>query len=254
PETHRRIVLKKHRIQPTNIPPPLNLKNNNPLIDLALIRYPSVAITMYFFAMVFGAYMVNSTGLTLALQNIYNLSQGSSGVCYLPVGAGNIIGSTTGGRTTDLLLRRYRKKHDMEVAQGSKVPPEARIRLVWLGGIICLVGMAMSGWIIDRSWPLAALLVMQFFIGVGLAFAFQSIAGYLIDLFPLKSARITGVQNFYRGIWGAIIVQLFPTMIESIGWGWSYTTMVLVSVPGLVGLQLLALYGEGLRRRFGPKM
>ncbi|KAJ1947358.1 hypothetical protein FBU59_001884, partial [Linderina macrospora] len=136
--------------------------------------------------------------------------------------------------------------------QGGKVPPEARIRLVWIGGIIFLVCTVLSGWIIDRHWPLAALLVVQFFIGVGLAFAFQSIASYLIDMFPLKSARITGVQNFYRGVWGAIIVQLFPTMIENIDWGWTYTIMMLIAVPGLIGVHLLSLYGEKVRRRFGP--
>ncbi|KAJ2091961.1 Dityrosine transporter 1, partial [Coemansia sp. S142-1] len=40
PETHRRLVAAKHAIEQVNIPPPLCLKSNNPLLDIATIRYP----------------------------------------------------------------------------------------------------------------------------------------------------------------------------------------------------------------------
>ncbi|KAJ1947359.1 hypothetical protein FBU59_001885, partial [Linderina macrospora] len=120
PETHRRMVIKKHKIQPINIPKPFKLKNNNPLVDLALIRYPSVYISLYFFAMVFGTYVMSLVGLALAFADVYELSQGSSGLCYFPVGAGAIAGSLSSGRITDLMLRRYKKKHDLEGTQGGK--------------------------------------------------------------------------------------------------------------------------------------
>ncbi|KAJ1933080.1 hypothetical protein EC988_009238 [Linderina pennispora] len=252
PETHRRMVSMKHRIQQTNIPKPFNIRDNNPLVDLALIRYPPVYISLYFFAMVFGTYVVNLVGLALAFEDVYGLSQGASGLCYFPVGAGAITGSLSSGRITDLMLRRYQRRRDVEGGQGGKVPPETRIRLTWISGTMFLVSIALSGWIINRHWSLSALLVVQFFTGLGMAFSFHSLASYLIDVFPLKSARITGVQNFYRGMWGAVVVQLFPTMLDSIDWGWTYMILVFIAVPGLAGIQFLVSSGEKLRHRFGP--
>ncbi|KAJ2844202.1 hypothetical protein GGI22_006957, partial [Coemansia erecta] len=66
PETHRRIVSKKHRIQQVNIAPLLSLKENNPLLDLTTTRYPAVALVLFHFAMLFGTYFTNSTGQPLA--------------------------------------------------------------------------------------------------------------------------------------------------------------------------------------------
>ncbi|KAJ1963172.1 hypothetical protein GGI12_002207 [Dipsacomyces acuminosporus] len=259
PETHRRLVSRKHRIQSTNIPSQLSIRENNPLVDIATVRYPVVALTMFYFAMIFGTYFTNATGQPLAYENIYDLSQGLSGVCFLAVGAGNIVGSVCGGRVTDLLLRAYSRNASAAAAESgksnacSKAPAEVRLKAVWLGSALFLCAIIVCGWLIDRHLPLAGVLVTQFFIGVGLAFTFQCLGGYLIDIFPTMSARITGVQNFWRSVWAAIVVQLFPTMVGNVGWGWSYTIMFFLSLSGALGIQVVLLRGEKLRLKFGPK-
>ncbi|KAI8318852.1 MFS general substrate transporter, partial [Martensiomyces pterosporus] len=155
PETHRRLVSQKHKIQQVNIPPPLRLKDNNPLLDVATARYPVVAFTMFYFAMVFGAYFTNSTGQPLAFENIYGLSQGLSGVCFLAVGAGNIVGSVCGGRVTDLMVRADRRSAGAAAESGEssarpKAPAEARLSFVWFGSAIFLCALLVSGWLIDK--------------------------------------------------------------------------------------------------------
>ncbi|KAJ1799353.1 hypothetical protein LPJ59_001894 [Coemansia sp. RSA 2399] len=261
PETHRRIVSKKHRIQQVNIAPLLSLKENNPLLDLTTARYPAVALALFHFAMLFGTYFTNSTGQPLAYQNIYHLSQGMSGLCFLASGFGCIVGSTCGGRVTDILLAR-RKRILIENAKQNQeegatpvdivVPAEARLEAVWAGTTMFLAGIVIGGWLIDKHISLAAVLVMQFFIGTGMAFTFQSLGSYLIDVFPTKSARITGVQNFWRSIWGAVIVQVFPTMLDNIGWGWSYTVMFFLALLSFVGIMIVVYRGTALRERYGP--
>ncbi|KAI8326030.1 MFS general substrate transporter, partial [Martensiomyces pterosporus] len=257
PETHRRMVSKKHRIQQINIPPPLSLKDNNPLVDLADIRYPVVALTLFYFAMIIGAYLTNATGNPLTFENIYGLSQGTSGLCFLPVGVGNIVGSVCGGRLIDLILRRRRRATEAALeAAGSgvraKPPPEVRLKAVWFGSTVALCALITTGWLIDKHVSLAAVLVAQFFLGVGVAFTFQCLSGYLIDMFPKKPARITGLQNFWRSIWAAVIVQIFPSMIENVGWGWSYTIMFFLTLAGALAVQVAVFKGEQLRKRFGP--
>ncbi|KAJ2811798.1 hypothetical protein H4S07_001825 [Coemansia furcata] len=261
PETHRRLVAAKHTIEQVNIPPPLNLKNNNPLLDIATVRYPVIALTMLHFAMIFGAYFTNATGLPLAFENIYGLSQGTSGVCFLPSGVGCVIGSVTGGRITDVLLRRRgsalqakaESKSEAGMPIGStKVPAEARLGAMWIGTGLFLCALIISGWMLEHRLALAGFLIVQFFIGAGMAFTFQCLGGYLIDVFPTGSARITGVQNFWRSAWAATIVQLFPTMLENIGWGWSYSIMFFITLSSLVLIQIVVFHGSTLRQKYGP--
>ncbi|KAJ2607084.1 hypothetical protein EV177_005726 [Coemansia sp. RSA 1804] len=266
PETHRRIVSKKHKIQQVNIPPKLSLKENNPLLDLTTAKYPVVALSLFHFSMIFGTYFTNATGQPLAYENIYGLSQGTSGLCFLASGVGCIVGSTCGGRTTDLLLIRKKRILLERAGQSSEdgksqqqqladitIPAETRLEAMWMGTVLFLCGIIIGGWLIDKHLSLAAVLVMQFCIGTGMAFTFQSLGGYLIDMFPTMSARITGVQNFWRSIWGAVIVQVFPTMLDNIGWGWAYTIMFFLTVASFVGIMFVVFKGEKLRARYGPQ-
>ncbi|KAJ2858406.1 Dityrosine transporter 1 [Coemansia erecta] len=261
PETHRRIVAKKHCIQNINIPPVMSIKQNNPLLDIATARYPVIALSMFHFAMLFGAYFTNATGQPLAYENTYGLKQGPSGLCFLASGVGCIVGSLSGGRVTDIMLRKRRKQMEsssmLSKENGQmqiKVPPETRLQMMWIGSLLFLCSLVTCGWFIENKVSLAGVLVMQFCIGAGMSFTFQSLGGYVIDVFPTMSARITGVQNFWRSVWTAVIVQLFPTMLDNIGWGWSYTTMFFLTVVSLSLMQIVVFRGEQLRNRFGPKI
>ncbi|KAJ2803426.1 Dityrosine transporter 1 [Coemansia guatemalensis] len=257
PETHRRIVAKKHAIQQINIPPLLGLKDNNPLQDIATVRYPVIALAMLHFAMLFGTYFTNATAQPLAYESIYGLSQGMSGLCFLSSGVGCVVGSTVGGRVTDLLIRRHHsalesQTSDKEQGCAIKVPAEVRLGAMWIGSTLFLCGVVICGWLLQYKLSLAGVLVTQFLIGSGMAFTFQSLGGYLIDVFPTRSARITGVQNFWRSAWAAVIVQLSPTMLENIGWGWTYTTMFFLTLASLLLMQLVVYRGETMRQRYGP--
>ncbi|KAJ1822938.1 hypothetical protein LPJ75_000145 [Coemansia sp. RSA 2598] len=261
PETHRRIVAAKHRIQQINIPPVMSIRQNNPLLDIATARYPVIALSMFHFAMLFGAYFTNATGQPLAYENTYGLQQGTSGLCFLASGVGCIAGSLSGGRVTDIMLKKRRLQleaamSDKEKASGQqiKVPPETRLQMMWVGSLLFLCSLITCGWFVENKVSLAGVLVMQFCIGAGMSFTFQSLGGYVIDVFPTMSARITGVQNFWRSVWTAVIVQLFPTMLENIGWGWSYTTMFFLTLVSLSLMQIVVFRGEQLRQRFGPKI
>ncbi|KAJ1895837.1 hypothetical protein LPJ81_004875 [Coemansia sp. IMI 209127] len=262
PETHRRIVSKKYRIQQINIPPELSLKDNNPLVDILTIRYPTIALTFFLLSMVFGAFYTNTTGEALAYQNVYGLSQGTSGLCFLASGIGCVAGALIGGRVIDLLLKRSKRvmienaNQDSEEEKADlakvKVPPEARLGVVWIGTTLFLIGIITCGWLIDKHLSLAGVLVMQFCIGAGMAFTAQGLTGYLIDAFPNRAARITGAQNFWRSVWGTAIVQLFPTILANIGWGWTYTVMFFLTLLSFVGIMLVALKGRELRAKYGP--
>ncbi|KAJ1899935.1 hypothetical protein LPJ81_004045, partial [Coemansia sp. IMI 209127] len=250
-----------HDIQQVDIAPLLSLKENNPLLDLATVRYPAVALALLHFGVMFCMFYANSTGQSLAYETVYGLLQGESGLCFLASGFGTIVGAISGGRTTDILLIRKKRilteKANQNQEKGAPcvdivVPAEARLEAVWVGTILILAGTIASGWFIDKHISLAGVLVMQFVFGFGVCFTYQSIGNYLIDVFPTRSARITGVQNFWRNIFGAVLVQVFPTMLSSIGWGWSYTVMFFLIMLSFAGIMVVVFKGTVLRKRYGP--
>ncbi|KAJ1721992.1 hypothetical protein LPJ61_005977 [Coemansia biformis] len=258
PETHRRIVAEKHSIQPVNIPPKLGLRDNNPLQDIATVRYPVVAMAMFNSAILFSTNVSNATLQPQVYESVYSMSQGAAGTCMLASGVGLVLGSLSGGRVTDLLLRRRRKMLAAEAASAGEqvtpltVPAEARMGAMWAGGVVFLCGFAAWGWLVGYKVHLVAIIAVQFAIGFGLIFTFQSVGTYLIDVFPDRPARIFGAQNFWRCLCGSSMVQVLPTMLSNIGWGWTYMVMFFLALLALLSNQAIVSRGEWLRQRYGP--
>ncbi|KAJ1942321.1 hypothetical protein FBU59_003231, partial [Linderina macrospora] len=143
PETHRRIVAKKHKIRPVNIPPVPKWRNNNPINTLLLARNPVIMAIIFHNSMIFGCYIAVSNSNTFVMQSVYKLSQSTTGITYLGMGMGCLLGSVLGGRLVDILLSRERKKlakRNIEAGGNPdaviKVPAEIRIRYLWTGAVV----------------------------------------------------------------------------------------------------------------------
>ncbi|KAI8318761.1 MFS general substrate transporter [Martensiomyces pterosporus] len=261
PETHRRIVAEKHDIQPINIPTKHSFKDGgNPLSVVVYLRYPNIAIVCFQLAMIFGMMFGVASVNPIAYENIYGLSQGTTGLCYLGMGCGNIVGAFTGGRITDWQIRREKKrlanKRPAEESCGEndcaqiRGGMEIRLQTTWIGGILFLVGVYTMGWFIQARLCLVAIIIVQFLIGMGTSFQFNQMSSYFIDLFPTSAASITSVQNFVRGVWAGVCIEILPTMINNIGWGPTFTTFGSFALLGSILVHVVAIKGDCLRRQF----
>jgi predicted MFS family arabinose efflux permease len=103
-------------------------------------------------------YMLNTTfSRTYAIQ--YHLSSGTVGLCYLPLAAGGLVGSTVGGRLADVI---YNKR--AAAVKEEDVYPEMRLSLevIGLGTFLQIAGMIAYGWCIQYNVHMAAGLVSMF--------------------------------------------------------------------------------------------
>ncbi|KAJ1961805.1 hypothetical protein GGI12_003033 [Dipsacomyces acuminosporus] len=258
PETHRRIVAEKHDIQPINIPAKRSFRDgSNPFLTMAYLRYPNIAIICFQLAMIFGMMFGVSSVSPLAFQGIYGLNQGTTGLCFLGMGIGNVVGAFAGGRITDWQIGRTKKAQLTEVslktedAQNARVSMEIRLQTTWIGGVIFLVGVYTVGWFVQARLKLVAVIAAEFLIGVGTSFQFNQMSSYFIDLFPTSAASITSVQNFARNLWAGICIEILPTMIRNIGWGPTFTIFGSLALIGSILVEFVAMKGEYMRTRFG---
>ncbi|KAJ1946804.1 hypothetical protein EC988_005493 [Linderina pennispora] len=266
PETHRHAMSEKYGIQPINIPVKRSLidKRNNPLRAIKFLRFPNVSIVCFQIAMSFGIlYGLASINAT-AFEDIYNLSPGKTGLSYLGIGGGNVIGALVGGRVADLQIRREQRQIKPATVEtgGTTSPqlprrnPEIRIASSWVGGLVLLAGTLMNGWFIQKRVHLAGVIIAQFMIGVGTSFQFNQMCSYFVDLFPTSAASITSVQNLVRNSWAGACIELLPTMTTSVNWGPTFTIFAGLALVGNVLVEVVAIKGEYIRQRFhfSPKL
>jgi predicted MFS family arabinose efflux permease len=104
----------------------------------------------------------------------------------------------------------------------------ARIEIIWLMLFLGLVCMLTYGWVLEKNAPLAASLVLHFFIGLCVNVAFNILSTLLVDLYPQSPATATAANNLVRCFMGAGGTGIINIMIDSMGRGWCFTFIALV--------------------------
>ncbi|KAI8344127.1 major facilitator superfamily domain-containing protein [Chlamydoabsidia padenii] len=102
----------------------------NPLAALALYKYPNISLTICFTGILYMIFFSVNTVFTRTYSQQYSMSSTNTGLCYLPMACGTVIGALVGGQWSD---RMYNKQVDK--ANGESTP-EMR-----LGGIIFYAGI-----------------------------------------------------------------------------------------------------------------
>jgi len=92
-------------------------------------------------------------------------------------------------------------------------------------GIACILCW---GWVLEQNAPLAAPLVLSFFIGLTLTGAFNVMSTMLVDLYPLSPANATAANNLVRCLMGAAGTAVIIQMIDGMGRGWCFTFIAAV--------------------------
>ncbi|RKP36588.1 major facilitator superfamily domain-containing protein, partial [Dimargaris cristalligena] len=241
PETHRGVVAAKYDVRMENVTPPSKSWAFNPLLPLYYLKYPYVTLTIINISLAYGGLYAMSTSMPASFARVYNLSTSNVGLTYIASGVGNIIGSVAGGNFADFMMHRFRDR--MERAQVAAephedgdaptitiadVPKEQRLTggvyFCWLMPTCLLI----FGWLINKHEPLAAVLVVQFFFGLGMTFIFSAYSTYLVDIFTGRSATITALNNSTRSIWAAVCSVIEDPIETGIGPGWTFTLFALL--------------------------
>jgi hypothetical protein len=182
----------------------------------------------------------NQYGLLSSVRRIINPrfkldSPLSSGLFYLAPGAGFLVGSTVGGKISDVVVKRYIRKRNGERC------PEDRLNSSLPSILIILpLGTLLYGWSVhNRIGGMALPIVSSFIEGFGLMASFSGLNTYaagklrLLCLVVLadtitevrpahRTAVITGKYVIQYGF-GAISVGGVVPMIDGVGVGWAFT-------------------------------
>lgn len=210
-----------------------------------LLFHPIVQMQALLSGFYYGiTYLVLSTFSELWVSQ-YNESISISGLHYIAMCLGEVVGAQVGGILLDTIYRRAKQR-----SPSGDVAPEHRVFAMAPGAFFGAAGLFLYGWaaqnhlfwlIVDVGAALQAL---------GLTFGGQAIQAYIIDSYPKHTSSASAASQLFRSL-AAFGFPLFaPTMYERLGYGWANSVLAFVCV-GIAILPPLFIwrFGERLREK-----
>lgn len=194
-----------------------------------MIKSKPIMFTSIANSFLFANYYAFSVTFSSFLKTQYNYSMLKIGLCYVCPGLAMVIGSQIGGHLSDLLRKRWKRKH------GSKpFALEKRLMLNIVGIVINSIGCIGYGWSIHESLPIPVILLFTAFIASGLTWCNNTTMTYLTEMLSRKAASTVALSSCFRNIAAAISSLIISTMCNLMGTGWCFTGLGLLNVVSII--------------------
>ncbi|KAI0776371.1 MFS general substrate transporter [Irpex lacteus] len=219
----------------------------NPLTNLTLLRSPNVLLV----SVAQGLIVLTDFMLLIPIAYTFGVKYGITneaiiGAMCIPVGLGNVIGSSWAGPYSDRVLISLRK------GRNGVWIGEDRLRATYLGGaVLAPMSILVSG-LLTQFWkgngsfiPNMICLIVN---GIGVAIVFNPASAYLIDILHDRSAEVTAANMATRNLIVAAAVGLFLPAIEKFGVAIAFSGVAIISWLGYGLIILVIVYGERMRK------
>ncbi|WVQ62951.1 uncharacterized protein L199_001100 [Kwoniella botswanensis] len=209
-------------------------KKYQPLSAFMILLTPEIILIFLFVSLLYLEFYSILTVYSTALKDTYKLTELQIGLCYLPSGLGTICSAQLNGRQIDYWFRKEEKRVGGDYR---KKPQEfdieyTRIRCLAPFATLFLCAVTSLGWCLQVKAPLAATLVVNFFMGLGTG-TIGTATVYGQDLKPGKGGAVSASLNLVRCIFGAIGVAAIQSMYKSLGAGWTFVLLSGIVILGI---------------------
>jgi multidrug resistance protein len=223
----------------------------DPLYVLTWLRYPPVALTVYYASITFGSLYILNISIQASFSTApYNFSTLIIGLLYIPGSVGYLLASIFGGRWIDKIMHREARKAGRYDEHGKLLlRPEDRMKEnAWIACILWPGALIWYGWTVEKGvvWPVP--MVANFFFGVGSMLIFALVSTMLTEFMPKRASAGIAINNFVRNIFsftGAVVAE---PIIGAIGNGWIMTILGVWSlVSGCLVIWAMGRWGKEWR-------
>lgn len=206
-----------------------------------LLFSPICSLLSLYMAYVYGIlYLLFTTISPLFIQE-YGFSQGSSGLAFLGIGIGMLLGLVTFGVASDKIVTYLANK------RGTTRLPEYRFPALFVGAALVPIGLLMYGWSAENRVQYVVPIVGTGFVGAGLLATFMAIGTYLVDSFTLYAASAMAANTVLRSLCGAFLPLAGPKMYATLGLGIGNTVLAAISLISFPMCWLFWKYGQRMR-------
>ncbi|KAI1167616.1 synaptic vesicle transporter [Nemania serpens] len=205
---------------------------------------PITGLLCLYSGFVYGLLYLLLTTITTVFVTQYHWSIGISGLSYIAIGIGFLLGVIVIGSTSDRMLVKHAKRHN------GVVVPEVRLRVCVYYSFLVPISFVWYGWASHQhAFWLAPLTGLVCF-GLGMIGIFLPIQTYMIDAFPEYAASSTAALASSRNVVGTFLPLAGPFLYEALGLGWGNTLLAFVALVLIPAPYFIAKYGKSLRLKY----
>ncbi|KAI0484409.1 major facilitator superfamily transporter [Xylariaceae sp. FL0804] len=148
----------------------------------------------------------------IVFQDVYNLSPGVTGLCYLPIGGGAFIALG--------IFIAWEKIHRKAEDQGrpwAKKEEYRRVPLACMGGPLFVVSLFWLGWSARREVSFVAPILAGFPFGTGFSLIFMGMLNYLTDAYEIFAASANCASSSTRSSLAVVLPLATTPMFGALG-------------------------------------
>ncbi|KAI8931045.1 hypothetical protein NX059_012056 [Plenodomus lindquistii] len=230
----------------------------DPLRIISWLRYPPVALTVYYASITFGSlYILNISIQSSFAAPPYSFSTLIVGLLYIPNSAGYLLASLFGGRWIDSIMAREARRAGRYDERGRLVyrPMDRMRENAWIAAFLWPSALVVYGWTVERGVHWIVPMVANFFFGIGSMLIFSLVSTMLTEFMPRRAASGIALNNFVRNIFSFTGAMVAEPVLSGIGNGWLMTILGIWSVvTGCAALGAMGRWGEGWREELERAM
>ncbi|KAJ5721762.1 MFS multidrug transporter [Penicillium malachiteum] len=188
-----------------------------------LFRFPLLSLITLYISVVYGFTYLVMTTIAPVFQNSYGFSEGASGLSFLGLCLGLVLGALLCSWTLDYYISIIKNRNG-----GQSPAPEQRLPPVFLACILMCGGHILFGWTVHYHIQFVVPIIGTGMIGFALAVTTISVQTYIIDSFGIYATSAISAMLVPRNATAAFLPLVGPPMFASLGYGWGGTLVGLL--------------------------
>ncbi|PQE21116.1 efflux pump antibiotic resistance protein [Rutstroemia sp. NJR-2017a WRK4] len=209
-----------------------------------LLFHPMVQINALLSAFQYGLlYLVLSTFSDLWTTQ-YHESISTSGLHYISLCLGQIVGAQLGGPLMDYMYSRMNQHYN------NLSLPEFRMPFMIPGAILTPLGLFIYGWAAQKHTHWIVVDIGGFVVSFGMQIIGQALQAYMIDSYPEHTSSASAASQFLRSLTAFGFPLFAPRMYDVLGYGWGNSLLgfvaIVIGLPAPIGIWF---YGARLRAK-----
>jgi MFS family permease len=215
-----------------------------------LILSRIVPVMSIYVALIFGLLYLLFATFSMVFEGQYGFSTGISGLAYIGLGVGELLGLFIFGLLSDRILKSKMAADNVQVPK-----PEYRLVLMmWFPPVIG-PGLFIYGWTAYYQVQWMVPILGTFIVGFGSFFVILPSQMYLVDLYGSEAAASAlGASILLRSLFGTFLPLAGSPMYSALNYGWGNTLLGFLALAFAPVPILLYRYGEWLRSQTTVKL
>ncbi|KAJ5794307.1 hypothetical protein N7457_000906 [Penicillium paradoxum] len=228
--------------EPTNVSDVLVQSFKRPM--LLLFKSPIVLLLCVYMSFVYGLLYLFFTTISSVFTGQYGFSYGLSGLAYLGIGLGFILGLAIMAFTNDRMVMAATAKN------GGKFEPEMRLPMMIIFACILPISFFWYGWSAEKHvfWIVPIIGMLPF--GVGMMGVYMPIQTYVIDCYPKYAASANATLTATRSLVGALLPLAGPAMFDALGLGWGNSLLGFLALAFMPIPIVFIKWGKDIRLKW----